>query len=196
MNSRSSARLILWIVLALPGAWILGRWAFTPDAYGYGHAIGDSGDWAAWLLMLTLAVTPIRLLFRKQAFAIWLMRWRRDLGLASFAYAAGHTIVYLWNKWGAGVILRDLGMAEYFTGWLAMALFVPLAITSNDKSLRALKRSWKKLHRLVYPAAVLMFLHWALTAFDPMTAYIHIGIMAAIEIVRVTIQARQKAARQ
>ena len=192
MNSRRSARRILWIVLALPGAWILGRWAFTPDAYGYGHAIGDSGDWAAWLLMVTLAVTPIRLLFRKQAFAIWLMRWRRDLGLASFAYAAGHTIVYLWNKWGAGVILRDLGMAEYFTGWLALALFVPLAITSNDKSVRLLKRSWKKLHRLVYPAAVLMFLHWALTAFDPTTAYIHIGIMAAIEIVRVALQWRQR----
>ena len=36
------------------------RWAAAPGVYGYGHAIADSGLWSAWLLMLTLAVTPGR----------------------------------------------------------------------------------------------------------------------------------------
>lgn len=183
-------RPLLWVILALPGAWILGRWAFTPDAYGYGHAIGDSGDWAAWLLLVTLAVTPIRLLFRQHKLAQWLMRRRRDLGVASFAYAAGHTIIYLMKKTALAPVLEEAGNADMFTGWLAFALFAPLAITSNDASMRALKRGWKRLHRLVYPAAILVFAHWALAAFDPTTAYIHIGILAAIEIVRVWLQRR------
>lgn len=190
VKTLAASRPFLWLVLALPGAWILYRWAATPEAYGYGHAIGDSGDWAAWLLLVTLAVTPVRLALRKARVAIWLMRHRRDLGVASFAYAAGHTVIYLVNKAGLGPVLAEAGSPDMLTGWLALALFVPLAATSNDIAVRALKRAWKRLHRLVYPAAVLTFVHWALAAFDPTTAYIHIGILAAIESVRVWLQRR------
>jgi sulfoxide reductase heme-binding subunit YedZ len=186
-----ASRALLWLVLALPGLWILYRWNATPDAYGYGHAIGDSGDWAAWLLMATLAVTPIRLLSRRSAWSAWLVRRRRDLGVGSFAYAAGHTVIYLADKPSLAAILAELGSPDMLTGWLALALFLPLAATSNDIATRALKRSWKRLHRLVYPAAVLTLLHWALAAFDPTTAYIHIGILAAIELVRIALQRRQ-----
>lgn len=188
------SRPVLWLVLALPGAWMLGRWWITPDAYGYGHIIGDSGDWAAWLLMVTLAVTPIRLLFRRNPFAQYLMRRRRDLGVASFAYAAGHTVVYLWRKADPAIVWDEAQEFWLLAGWVAFALFVPLAITSNDVSMRALKRSWKRLHRLVYPAAVLVFVHWALSAFDPTTAYINIAILAVIEIVRLALQWRQRRA--
>jgi sulfoxide reductase heme-binding subunit YedZ len=184
----SLPRPLLWLILALPGAWILGSWALTPDKYGYGHAIGDSGDWAAWLLMATLAVTPIRLLLGPRPFTNWLLKRRRDLGVASFAYAAGHTIIYLRDKATLERITGELDQAYIIAGWLALALFVPLAITSNDVSLRRLKHSWKTLHRLVYPAAVLTFLHWAWSAYDPTTAWIHTGILAAIEIVRVALQ--------
>ncbi len=190
MKSGYGTRPLLWLVLALPGLGMAWAWLFTPDAYGYGHAIGDSGDWAAWLLLLTLAVTPLRLLFRGHVWTTWLLRRRRDIGVASFAYAAGHTALYLWNKAEVARIVAEMVQPQYLTGWLALALFIPLAITSNDVSVRRLKRSWKRLHRLVYPAAVLTFLHWALTAFDPMTAYIHIGILAAIEILRLWLQRR------
>jgi sulfoxide reductase heme-binding subunit YedZ len=188
----NASRPLLCLVLALPGLWILYRWAVTPHAYGYGHAIGDSGDWAAWLLLLTLAITPLRLLFKGRKWPAWLVRRRRDFGVASFAYAAGHTVIYLADKVSLDIILSDLGLPEFLTGWLALALFVPLAVTSNNVSVRALGRSWKRLHRLVYPAAILTFLHWALTAYDPTTAYIHIGILAVIEIVRIALQRRQR----
>jgi sulfoxide reductase heme-binding subunit YedZ len=187
-----ASRPFLWLILALPGLWILYRWAATPDVYGFGHAVGDSGDWAAWLLMATLAVTPVRLLFRRRGWTTWLARRRRDLGVASFAYAAGHTIIYLAEKASLDALLADLGLPDILVGWLALALFVPLAATSNDLATRALKRSWKRLHRLVYPAAILTFLHWVLAAFDPTTAYIHVGILAAIEIVRIGLQFRQR----
>ena len=192
MKALSASRPLLWAILALPGLWILYRWAATPESYGYGHAIGDSGDWAAWLLMLTLAVTPIRLLFPRRGWVTWLVRRRRDLGVASFAYAAGHTIIYVANKASLDAILSDLDSPDLLVGWLALALFVPLAATSNDIATRALKRSWKRLHRLVYPAAVLTFLHWVLAAFDPTTAYIHIAVLGAIELVRVGLQVRQR----
>ncbi|MXP08789.1 protein-methionine-sulfoxide reductase heme-binding subunit MsrQ [Pseudoblastomonas halimionae] len=186
------SRLFLWLVLALPGASMIWRWWATPELYGYGHIIGDSGDWAAWLLMVTLAVTPIRLLLRRSPVTQWLMRRRRDLGVASFGYAAFHTVVYLWRKADPAIIWDEVSTPYILAGWAALALFLPLAITSNDASMRRFKRSWKRLHRLVYPAAVLVFVHWASSAFDPTTAYINIAILAVIEIVRVAIQWRQR----
>ena len=192
MKALVNSRPLLWLVLALPGLWIVWRWIATPESYGYGHAIGESGDWAAWLLLVTLAVTPIRLAFRKEKWAVWLMRRRRDIGVASFGYAAFHTGIYLWKKASLSAVLAELGTDYLLTGWLAFALFVPLAATSNDIATRALKRSWKTLHRLVYPAAVLVFLHWVLSAFDPTTAWIHVGILVAIEGVRVVLQYRQR----
>lgn len=185
-------RPLLWLVLAIPGLWIGWRWTMTPDAYGFGHAIKDSGDWAAWLLLATLAVTPLRLAIGTRPFTRWLLLRRRDLGVASFAYAAAHTAIYLVDKAGLATVLAEAASAELLTGWLALGLFVPLAVTSNDVSVRRMKRAWKRLHRLVYPAAVLVFVHWALTAFDPFTAYVHIAILIAIEGTRIALQLRQR----
>ena len=112
--------------------------------------------------------------------------------MASFAYAAGHTAIYLDRKATPDIILTELTTPFILAGWIAFALFVPLAITSNDISSRALKRAWKRLHRLVYPATILVFLHWVLSAFDPLTAYLHIAILAAIELVRIGLQRRQR----
>jgi len=192
MKGVPASRPLLWLVLAVPGMWILYRWAAAPSVYGYGHAIGDSGDWAAWLLLLTLAVTPVRMLFRRRSWSTWLIRRRRDFGVASFAYAGGHTIIYLANKASLDAILLDLGLPDILVGWLALALFVPLAATSNDIATRALRGSWKRLHRLVYPAAILTFLHWVLASFDPTAAYVHIAVLAAIELLRVALAVRQR----
>lgn len=192
MKTVPASRSLLWLLLALPGLWLVGRWAVAPRVYGYGHAIADSGVWSAWLLMLTLAVTPIRLLMRRHAVSIWLVRHRRDIGVASFAYAAAHTIIYLASKSSLANVLQDLGSREMLVGWLALILFVPLAATSNDMATRALRRSWKHLHRLVYPAAILSFLHWVWAAFDPAEAYLHIAILAAIELLRIGLQVRQR----
>ena len=51
MKAIPASRALVWLVLALPGPWILYRRAAAPNLYGYGHAIGDSEDWSAWLLM-------------------------------------------------------------------------------------------------------------------------------------------------
>ena len=62
-----------------------------------------------------------------------------------------------------------------------MGIFVPLAITSNDVSVRRLRRLWKRLHRWVYAAALLTFAHWVITAYDPTAGLIHLAVLAALE---------------
>lgn len=188
MKVALKSRPLLWLVLALPGAWIAWRWLVTPDLYGFGHAIGDTGDWAAWLLLLALAATPLRLVFRRQGWTTWLLRRRRDIGVASFVYAAGHTVIYLFDKASLATVLAEAADVAMLTGWLALAIFIPLAVTSNDKAVRALKRSWKRLHRLVYPAAILTVVHWVLAAFDPTTAYVFLAILVVLELVRIVLQ--------
>ena len=66
------------------------------------------------------------------------------------------------------------------TGWLALLLFVPLAITSNKVAVRRLGKKWGLLHKLVYVAALFTFLHWLLVAYDPVPALIHAGILALL----------------
>lgn len=186
------ARALVWLLLSMPAGWIAYRWAAAPERYGYGHAIGDSGDWAAWLLIAALAVTPLRLVFARSGWTARLLRYRRDLGVASFAYAVGHTAIYLWDKRSPALVLEEAAMPGMLFGWLALALFAPLAATSNDRAMRAMKRAWKRLHRLVYPAAILTFLHWALTAYDSTTALLYAAGLAALETVRIVLQRRQR----
>lgn len=192
MRRLGASRVMLWLVLAVPGAWIGWRWWTVPERYGLGHAIRDSGDWAAWLLLATLAISPLRLGLGPGVITNWLMRRRRDFGVASFAYAGAHTVVYLAGKASWATVLDEARAPDLLTGWIALALFLPLAATSNDIAVRALKRSWKRLHRLVHPAAVLVFAHWALTAFDPAMAFLHITILAAIEAARIGLKRRQR----
>jgi sulfoxide reductase heme-binding subunit YedZ len=187
-----ASRLLLWLVLALPGLWIGWRWAMMPHRYGFGHAVADSGNWAAWYLLGTLAIAPLGLAMGAGAFTIWLARRRRDFGVASFVYAAGHTAIYVADKPALARVIEEAGEAGLLTGWLALALFLPLAATSNDVAVRRMRGSWKRLHRLVHPAALLVFAHWALTAFDPITAYWHIAILAAIEAAGIALQRRQR----
>lgn len=169
-------------LLALPWAWLALRYA-TGGLF-YGEIVHSSGDWAIWALMLALAVTPLRRWFPRQRWTAWLLPRRRYFGVAAFAYAALHAAVYVLRQGDLPKILAAATEAGLLTGWLAFAIFVPLALTSNDRSVRRLKSGWKLLHRCVYAAAALSFAHWILVAFDPTTAYVHLGVLASLEASR------------
>jgi sulfoxide reductase heme-binding subunit YedZ len=184
------SRPLLWAVLAIPAAWL--AWGWTSGALTYGEVVTQTGRWAAWLLILTLAVTPLRLIFRRGPWLVWLVRRRRNFGVAAFAYAAFHTLVYVARKQDPALMVGEAMEPWLWTGWLALAVFLALALTSTDAAVRALRRWWKRLHRLVYAGAVLMFVHWALSAFDPTLAYAHIALLTALEAIRVALQRRQR----
>ena len=182
---RSSTRYrkpIIWLLLSLPALIILYR--FLTDSLSYGQVIHQTGVWSVAFLVAVMAITPVRHLFGSTRWVQILLRQRRALGVASFGYAALHTVVYLERKWGADLVLKEALEATLATGWVALLVFALLAATSNDGSVRRLKRRWKVLHRWVYPAAALTFAHWWLASFDPTTAYIVGGALLAIQALR------------
>ncbi|MFO1407484.1 MAG: protein-methionine-sulfoxide reductase heme-binding subunit MsrQ [Steroidobacteraceae bacterium] len=118
------------------------------------------GQWALRLLLATLCVTPLAVALRKP----WLYGLRRMLGLWAFAYAVLHVLNWVvLDHWFDGrAILADVVRRPYVTvGMLAVIALVPLAATSTDAAMRRLGARWHRLHRLVYPAAVLACLHFA-----------------------------------
>jgi sulfoxide reductase heme-binding subunit YedZ len=164
-----NSQYFLWAVLALPCVGLV--YAFAAGDLSYGDVIHASGELSARLLLLSLAITPLRLLFAESNWPNWLLHRRRYFGVAAFVYAAMHTLVYL-----------DRSM---WTGWLALAILLPLALTSNDTSVRRLRRTWKKLHRWVYLAALLTFTHWIFVAFDFVPGLIHFLVLILLETYRI-----------
>lgn len=180
---------LLAALLALP--WALLAYGYLTGRLFYGEVVHASGDWAIWCLMAALAVTPLHRLFPRRPWTAWLLPRRRYLGVATFAYAALHAAVYALRQGELPRILAEALEAGLLTGWLAFAIFVPLALTSNDVSVRMLGPAWKRLHRAVYAAAVLSFAHWILEAFDPTVAYAHVAVLAAIQSARLAPAARR-----
>lgn len=177
------SRYWLWILLALPAALMLnGYWRET---LVYGELVHASGEMAARLLIVTMAATPLCLMFPGARLPRWLLMNRRYLGVASFGYALLHAVTYLERKADLATIIDDALYVGMWTGWLAIALMALLAITSNDASVRVLRRTWKALHRWVYAAAVLTYLHWVLSAFAPAGASLHFGLLALFEAYRI-----------
>lgn len=116
------------------------------------------GEAALYLLVAGLAVTPLR-----ERLRINLLRFRRAIGVTCFGFAAVHLAVYaLLDVQSLGRVWADVVKRPYITvGMLAFVLLLPLAVTSNNLSLRRLGGvAWRQLHKLVYPAAILVGLHW------------------------------------
>ena len=174
---------VLWAILALPGVLMTER--FVRGVMFYGEFMHATGELSARLIIVTLALTPLRLLWPRQRWTSWMLRRRRYFGLAAFGYALPHLIADLVKLATLTNILPDSLEPGIWTGWLALLLFVPLAITSNNSSVRKLGSRWKSLHRLVYFAALFTFAHWVLVAFDPMAGILHAAVLAALEGYRI-----------
>ena len=172
----------LWFVLLLPALWMLNAW--RTEAMFYGEFLHATGELSARLMMLSMAVTPFRLMFPNANWPNWLLQRRRYIGVAAFIYALLHTVVYLDRKRDLTLILDEAGDFAMWTGWVAFFIFIVLAATSNDASVKALQRTWKKLHRYVYLAALLLFAHWIFAAFDFVPGLIHFAILLGLELYR------------
>ena len=117
------------------------------------------GKWGLRLLLVTLAVTPLRVVFA----APLLLGLRRMLGLFAFTYIALHFTVWLTlDRWlDFAAVLEDVGKRPFITvGLTALLLLIPLAVTSTAGWMRRLGRRWQRLHRLIYPAAILGCVHY------------------------------------
>ncbi|HVH32740.1 sulfite oxidase heme-binding subunit YedZ [Tahibacter sp. UC22_41] len=154
------AKVIVFVLCLLPLghlAWDVAQQTLGPDPVA--ALEHRSGDWALRLLLITLAITPLRRLTGVAA----LIRLRRMLGLFAFFYATVHLAIYLvidlggfWRQLFSEIVKRP-----YITvGFLAWLLLVPLALTSTKGMMRRLGRRWGKLHKLVYAIGLLAVLHY------------------------------------
>lgn len=151
---------LIWLAALLPLARLF-YLGFTDDlgANPIEFVERSTGTWALVFLLLSLAVTPLRH-WTKQA---WLIAVRRLLGLWMFAYACLHVAAYLWLDYMFDWpdIWKDILKHPYvLVGASAFLLTLPLAATSNQQAIRALKHRWKSLHTLAYVIALLALLHF------------------------------------
>ena len=137
---------------------------YFTDQFGV-DAIGDltldTGNWGIRLLLVTLAVSPVRELTGWN----WLITYRRPLGLAAFYYLCFHLLVYAYLDFRLNLefILIDVTESLFIiVGVASLLLLIPLAITSTTGWIRALGKRWRVLHWLVHPALILGVVHYLL----------------------------------
>ncbi|MGB7183281.1 MAG: ferric reductase-like transmembrane domain-containing protein [Burkholderiaceae bacterium] len=158
MKSILNSLYFFWAVLSIPMLFMLytlGTGQMSP--HGLLH---ETGEFSARFLIFALMISPLQSIFKNPAWVLWLIRRRRALGLAAFAYAGLHTIMYLADKNDLAIIWAEVFTIGIWTGWLAFAIFLPLAITSNNSSQRIFGKAWKPLQRCAYGAAILTLAHW------------------------------------
>ena len=150
----------LWLLLALPAMGMISPF-FDENTRALRGVLHGSGEFSARFMIISLMATPLMLSTKGSRFARWLRNNRRYFGVAAFAYAAVHTAAYLIGEASLARILAEATEFDLLTGWLAFALFIPLAATSMDFAVRKMGLWWKWLQRWTYGAAVLTLLHWA-----------------------------------
>ena len=119
-----------------------------------------TGDWTLRFLLITLAVTPLRVLLRQQQ----LIRFRRLVGLFAFFYGLLHLTTWVWLSSGFDVVAmwQDVVKRRFITsGMTALLLMAPLAVTSTAGWVRRLGYvRWQRLHRLIYLSALVGVIHY------------------------------------
>ena len=139
----------------------------------------ETGEWTLRFLLLTLAITPFRQIFRMVEIA----RIRRMIGLFAFFYASIHFLSWmafiLGFRWLA--IAEELVERPYITvGFLAYVILFLLGVTSTNSMVRRLGKNWKRLHKFVYAASILAIVHLLWILRTDVTEAVIYGVLLAI----------------
>lgn len=139
----------------------------------------ETGEWTLRFLLLTLAITPFRQIFRVAEIA----RLRRMIGLFAFFYASIHFLSWmafiLGFRWLA--IAEELVERPYITvGFLAYVILFLLGVTSTNSMVRRLGKNWKRLHKFVYAASILAIVHLLWILRTDVTEAVIYGVLLVI----------------
>lgn len=181
------AKVVAHVLCLLPFFWLLQRYrsgalALEPDPIN--SITHFTGDWALWILLATLTISPLRRISSRVG---WLIRLRRMLGLYAFLYASLHlgTYLFLFSGYDIASVMQGIGEGKLSivfqkwrevwpfvwddvlkrkfvqVGFLAWLILLALAVTSPLGVLRAMGgKSWQRLHQLIYVAAIAAVLHY------------------------------------
>ena len=137
--------------------WLGANDALTANPFEF--VTRSTGTWALVFLCLTLTMTPLRRLTGQPGWA----GLRRPLGLYCFFYATLHFALWFAvdHRFDAAAMWRDVLRRPFISaGFIAFVLLMPLAATSTHAMMRRLGANWRRLHRLVYPVAIVALLHY------------------------------------
>lgn len=213
-------KIVIHALCLSPFLWLVhfftsGMLALNPDPVNY--ITHFTGNWALYILLADLAVTPVRRLSPKIA---WLVRFRRLVGLYAFFYATLHlaTYVFLFSGYdlpGAIHAARAGHPSEFITQWKAVwptiwddvmkrrfiqvgffawVILLALACTSPAFIMRAMGgKNWQRLHRLVYVAAAAACIHfWWLVKAGVRTPWKVTAVLTVLLLARIAYGAMKK----
>ncbi len=175
-------KVIVWALCLAPVSWL--AWKATHDLLGanpLSEITLSTGHWTLYLLLITLAISPLRKITRLN----WLIRFRRLVGLFAFFYGCLHLMTYLWfdKFFDVHEIVKDVYKRPFITaGMAAWIMMFPLALTSTARSIRWLGgHRWQVLHRLIYASAIAAVVHfWWLVKRDLTRPEVMAVILAAL----------------
>ncbi|MGA9254403.1 MAG: protein-methionine-sulfoxide reductase heme-binding subunit MsrQ [Roseobacter sp.] len=184
---------VIYLVYLLPVPWLL----YLGQTGGLGREPikaleHELGEIALQLLIIGLCISPLR-----SYLGINLIKFRRTFGLLAFTYVALHLLVWLVLDVGIlSQIWSDILKRPYITiGMLGFVLMLPLALTSNNWSVRKLGNRWRKLHLLVYPAVVSGAVHFIMVKkvweIEPL---VYLAVILALLALRLPKSPKRKAA--
>ncbi len=178
---------LVHLLCLLPALWLVHMYldgALALEADPVNYLTHFTGNWALWILLTDLAITPVRRLNPSLA---WLVRLRRMVGLYAFFYATSHLLIYVFlfsgydvpaalaglqaHQWGEPwrqlkliwpTMVDDVEKRRFIQmGLLAWLILLALAVTSPQRVLRAMGgRNWQRLHRLIYLAGTAACIHY------------------------------------
>ena len=192
-----------------------GALALNPDPVNY--ITHFTGDWAIWMLLCSLAITPLRRLSPRIS---WLVRFRRLIGLYAFFYASLHLATYIFlfsgydlptvlssireghphaiiDQWKQvwPTILGDIRKRRFIqVGFFAWLILLALAVTSPAFIMRAMGgKAWQRLHRLIYVTGILAVIHyWWLVKTGVRTPWKDSAVLIVLLLARVAYSAYKR----
>ncbi len=152
----------------------------------------ELGEIALQLLIIGLCITPLR-----RFLGVNLVKFRRAFGLLAFTYVCLHLLTWaVLDVQSLSRVWADIIKRPYITiGMAAFALMIPLAATSNNRSVRVLGAAWRKLHLLTYPVAILAAVHfiWLSKGFQ-LEPLMYLAVILALLATRVPTLLKKVAA--
>ncbi len=192
-------RVPAWTIYVAAFAWA--AWLFWQALNGLGayavepinvleRAYGEIG---LQLMVLGLAITPLR----KYA-GLNLLKFRRAIGVTTFFFILAHFLVWaILDVQSIARMWEDIVKRPYVTiGMAAFVLMIPLALTSNNLSLRKMgATAWRKLHKLTYPIAIFGAIHylWLVKGFQ-LEPIVYLAIIIGLLAARMTWVRRARVA--
>jgi sulfoxide reductase heme-binding subunit YedZ len=185
---------LFWVVLAIPAiAMIIG---FVQDPVTAFDLVHPSGEFSVRLMIVAMMVSPLRAILGRRGWLDWLLSRRRALGVAACGYGVLHLAFYLYDMGDWAMIAEEALIFSIWTGYLALIIFVAMALTSNNAAQRALRANWKRLQRLVYPAALLIALHWFYVDGEWKGMAVHFVPLLVLETARIILMFKRRSARR